>query len=195
MANKYFAQPVRMESQFVDTKLHTVMFDNGSAAPVVDGTLVVLGDFVKDPVYTAAYTAAGDASAAPIDINTRKASAPSADTATGVCLIDLSNVPTAVGAGNTYRIGSKTIGLTAEAGVPVRARMLVANDTFMIGEDNCQSPLTVGQYAKCHSANGQFAPDVSDTATGLVAKVIDKRTISQGVNANVVAYTLCVVHN
>lgn len=62
MANKNFFQPVRMESQFVDTKLQTVMFQaEDENAPVLDGTLAVLGDFTTDPVYKTAFTNAGQA--------------------------------------------------------------------------------------------------------------------------------------
>ena len=52
MANKNFFQPVRMESQYVATKLQTVLFqaDDENAA-CFDGELAVLGDFTQDPVY------------------------------------------------------------------------------------------------------------------------------------------------
>ena len=59
MANKNFFQPVRMESQYVATKLQTVLFqaDDENAA-CFDGELAVLGDFTQDPVYLNAFTAA-----------------------------------------------------------------------------------------------------------------------------------------
>lgn len=200
MANKNFFQPVRMESQFVDTKLQTVMFQaEDENAPVLDGTLAVLGDFTTDPVYTAAFTNAGQAGQAPVDVNCREASAPAAADAAGVGVIDIAGIATAVGGGNTYRLGYKTIGLQAEAGVPVRYRKFVVDDVFMTGEENCTGALTVGQYAIVDSAgSGKWAPNSSATAN-LCAKVIAKTTISQGVDGNVTtgngvtAYTLCVV--
>lgn len=199
MANKNFFQPVRMESQFVDTKLQTVMFQaSNKDAVVLDGTLAVLGDFTTDPVYTAAYTAAGQAGSAPVDVNCRKASVPSAADAAGVGVIDIAGVPTAVGGGNTYRVGSKTIGLQADAGVPVRFRKFVVDDVFMTSEENCAAALTVGQYAIVEASTGKWAANASATAN-LCAKVIAKTTISQGVDGNVAkgngvtAYTLCVV--
>lgn len=110
MANKHFFQPVRMESQYVDTKLQTVMFQADEAnAACYDGELAVLGDFVKDPVYLGAFTAASAADSAPVDFNTRAATVPAAATAVGVGVIDLPTVPTAAGAGVTYRMGYKTI--------------------------------------------------------------------------------------
>ena len=203
MANKHFFQPVRMESQYVDTKLQTVMFQADEAnAACYDGELAVLGDFVKDPVYLGAFTAASAADSAPVDFNTRAATVPAAAAAVGVGVIDLPTVPTAAGAGVTYRMGYKTIGLTAEAGVPVRFRKLVVDDTFATGEENCTAALTVGQYAVLATGGdaGKWAPAADAAATGCYAKVISKYIVSQGVDGNVTddgvqAYMLCVMAN
>ena len=203
MANKHFFQPVRMESQYVDTKLQTVMFQADEAnAACYDGELAVLGDFVKDPVYLGAFTAASAAGSAPVDFNTRAATVPAAATAVGVGVIDLPTVPTAAGAGVTYRMGYKTIGLTAEAGVPVRFRKLVVDDTFATGEENCTAALTVGQYAVLATGGdaGKWAPAADAAATGCYAKVISKYIVSQGVDGKVTddgvqAYMLCVMAN
>lgn len=203
MANKHFFQPVRMESQYVDTKLQTVMFQaDGANAACYDGELAVLGDFVKDPVYLGAFTAVSAADSAPVDFNTRAATVPAAATAVGVGVIDLPTVPTAAGAGVTYRMGYKTIGLTAEAGVPVRFRKLVVDDTFATGEENCTAALTVGQYAVLATGGdaGKWAPAADAAATGCYAKVISKYIVSQGVDGKVTddgvqAYMLCVMAN
>lgn len=203
MANKHFFQPVRMESQYVDTKLQTVMFQADSAnAACYDGELAVLGDFVQDPVYLSAFTAAGAAASAPVDFNTRAATVPAAATAVGVGVIDLPTVPMATGAGVAYRMGYKTIGLAAEAGVPVRFRKLVVDDTFATGEENCTAALTVGQYAVLATGGdaGKWAPAADAAATGCYAKVISKYIVSQGVDGKVTddgvqAYMLCVMAN
>lgn len=201
---KNFLQPVRMESQFVESKDHTVLFQaSGANVAVADGTVASLGGFATDPVYLAAYTAAGAAASAPVDKNTRYASAPAAATAVGVGVIDIAGVPTATGNGNTYRLGSKTIGLTADAGVPVRFRKLAVDDTFAIGLANCTGPLTAGQYAVLATgANaGLWAPAASAPATdGCYCLVVDSYIVSQGVDGNtsvdgVQAYTLCVMAN
>lgn len=203
MANKHFFQPVRMESQYVDTKLQTVMFQAGSAnAACYDGELAVLGDFVQDPVYLSAFTAATAAASAPVDFNTRAATVPTANTAVGVGVIDLPTVPMATGAGVAYRMGYKTIGLTAEAGVPVRFRKLVVDDTFATGEENCTAALTVGKYAVLATSGdaGKWAPATDAATTGCYAKVISKYIVSQGVDGKVTddgvqAYMLCVMAN
>lgn len=201
MANKNFFQPVRMESQYVDTKLQTVMFqaDDENAA-CFDGELAVLGDFVQDPVYLSAFTDANAAASAPVDFNTRAATAPAAATAVGVGVIDLPTVPMATGAGVAYRMGYKTIGLTAEAGVPVRFRKFVVDDTFATGEENCTAALTVGKYATVGTA-GKWVPAAEAPSTaGCYAKVISKYIVSQGVDGKVTddgvqAYMLCVMAN
>ena len=203
MANKHFFQPVRMESQYVDTKLQTVMFQADSAnAACYDGELAVLGNFVQDPVYLNAFTAAGAAASAPVDFNTRAATVPANATAVGVGVIDLPTVPMATGAGVAYRMGYKTIGLTAEAGVPVRFRKLVVDDTFATGEENCTAALTVGRYAvlAIDGDAGKWAPATEAAATGCYAKVISKYIVSQGVDGKVTddgvqAYMLCVMAN
>lgn len=201
MANKNFFQPVRMESQYVATKLQTVLFqaDDENAA-CFDGELAVLGDFTQDPVYLNAFTAANAAASAPADFNTRIATAPAAATAVGVGVIDLPTVPMATGAGVAYRMGFKTIGLTAEAGVPVRFRKFVVDDTFATGEENCTAALTVGKYATVGTA-GKWVPaaDAPSTA-GCYAKVISKYVVSQGVDGKltdngVQAYMLCIMAN
>lgn len=201
MANKNFFQPVRMESQYVATKLQTVLFqaDDENAA-CFDGELAVLGDFTQDPVYLNAFTAANAEASAPADFNTRIATAPAAATAVGVGVIDLPTVPMATGAGVAYRMGFKTIGLTAEAGVPVRFRKFVVDDTFATGEENCTAALTVGKYATVGTA-GKWVPAAEAPSTaGCYAKVISKYIVSQGVDGKltdngVQAYMLCIMAN
>lgn len=201
MANKNFFQPVRMESQYVATKLQTVLFqaDDENAA-CFDGELAVLGDFTQDPVYLNAFTAANAAASAPADFNTRIATAPAAATAVGVGVIDLPTVPMATGAGVAYRMGFKTIGLTAEAGVPVRFRKFVVDDTFATGEENCTAALTVGKYATVGTA-GKWVPAAdAPSSAGCYAKVISKYVVSQGVDGKltdngVQAYMLCIMAN
>lgn len=201
MANKNFFQPVRMESQYVATKLQTVLFQaDGENAACFDGELAVLGDFTQDPVYLNAFTAANAAASAPADFNTRIATAPAAATAVGVGVIDLPTVPMATGAGVAYRMGFKTIGLTAEAGVPVRFRKFVVDDTFATGEENCTAALTVGKYATVGTA-GKWVPAAEAPSTaGCYAKVISKYIVSQGVDGKltdngVQAYMLCIMAN
>lgn len=201
MANKNFFQPVRMESQYVATKLQTVLFQAEDAnAACFDGELAVLGDFTQDPVYLNAFTAADAAASAPADFNTRIATAPAAATAVGVGVIDLPTVPMATGAGVAYRMGFKTIGLTAEAGVPVRFRKFVVDDTFATGEENCTAALTVGKYATVGTA-GKWVPAAEAPSTaGCYAKVISKYIVSQGVDGKltdngVQAYMLCIMAN
>lgn len=201
MANKNFFQPVRMESQYVATKLQTVLFQaEDENAACFDGELAVLGDFTQDPVYLNAFTAANAAASAPADFNTRIATAPAAATAVGVGVIDLPTVPMATGAGVAYRMGFKTIGLTAEAGVPVRFRKFVVDDTFATGEENCTAALTVGKYATVGTA-GKWVPAAdAPSAAGCYAKVISKYIVSQGVDGKltdngVQAYMLCIMAN
>lgn len=188
MSNNYFVQPSRMESQFVETKCVSVIFQStGVNASVTNGTLAVLGGFYNEPVYTAAY------GSNMIDINTRLATLPSTPTVAGVGIIDIATVPSATGMGNTYRIGSQTLGLTADAGVPVRFRKFALDDTLFVGSDNFTAAPTVGQYAIVDSATGKFAPSATQPGTGLVAKVEKSSALTQGVDGSVTQYFLRVL--
>lgn len=190
--NKNFFQPVRMESQFVDTKLQSVFFMNdGEKAEIFDGAVVKLGDFAAEDVYSASYTRAAGTTKTILDLNAREATYLAAATDAEVGVIDLATVATADGMGNTYRLGGKTIGLTAEAGIPVRFRKLVVDDVFVIGEDNTET-LTVGEYA-VPGTDGKWDAAASAPQSGMYCKVIDKYNVTQGVNADTIAYRLLVV--
>ena len=93
--------------------------------------------------------------------------------------------------GNTYRMGNKTIGLKAEAGVPVRFRKLVEEDTFVIGEENT-AELTVGEFAT-PGTDGKWVAAASEPTEGLYCKVVDKYPVTQGINADTTAYRLVVI--
>lgn len=197
MPTKFF-QPVRMESQFVDSKLHGVIYQASSAnAAVNDGALVVLGGFVNEPVYSSAFTRANGSTLNVLDFNTRYATAPTAASGNeNLCVIDLAEVPTATNGDLVYRIGVRTIGLTNAAGNVSRARKLVVDDVFKISEDNCSGALTVGQYAVPTANDTIFtaSADGTEVTAGIYFQVINKETISQGVTGNVTAYTLLVLH-
>lgn len=187
MSNMYFTES-RMESQFVPTDDVSVMFQSGGVnASVNDGTLAVLGGFYNDPVYTAAF------GSNQVDINTRIATLPTSATQAGVGVINLVNVPTASGLDNTvYRIGSETIGISAEAGRPVRFRKLRVDDTFFTGSDNTTGTLTVGQYAIVDTT-GKWAASATVPATGLVASVILVHSKSRGVTADITEYFMQII--
>lgn len=196
MAYKNLLQPVRMESQFVDTKLHSVFYQTGTTpanAEVTDGKIVTLGSFIADSVYTARYTAPS----APAGLNVRQAIA-ATSVSFGVCVVDLPVVATKTGNGGTMRDGYKTIGLTAAAGVPVRARKLVVDDVFVTGEDNVSSALTKTEY--CYPDAGLWAPSSSAVTLSAYCEVVDSYVISQGVDGTttsdgVTAYRLLVKAN
>ncbi|WP_297419562.1 hypothetical protein [Clostridium sp.] len=186
--NNQFFQPGRMESQYVNTKVVSVMYQaSGVNAPVVDGTLAVLGGFYTDPIYTAAY------GSNITDINTRIATLPASATVSGVGVIDVSTVPTASGVdGTTYKIGSETIGLSVEGGKPVRFRKFVIDDTFFTSLDNFTAAPTVGQYAIV-DASGNWKPSATIPTSGTTAQIISTNVVSRGVAADVTQYFMLIV--
>jgi hypothetical protein len=98
----------------------------------------------------------------------------------------------ATGAGVAYRMGFKTIGLTAEAGVPVRFRKFVVDDTFATGEENCTAALTVGQYATVGTA-GKWVPaaEAPSTAGWLLASTLCLRALTANLRTMVCRLTCC----
>lgn len=190
--------PVRMTSNFDASYTHTVIFQSaGADAAIEDGALVVLGDFANDPVYTAAYTAGAGVATNVIDINTRYATAPAAATATGLCVIDLANVPTATNGDKEYRMGVDVIGLTNGAGHWSRARELRKNDTLHIGADNIEGddPAVVGQFVTPTAGKTTWTPAAAAPANGMYAKVIKKEEVTRGVANPFTRYMLLVMAN
>lgn len=195
MADNMFA-PVRMESNFLDSALHTVIYQAANAdAAVEDGALVVLGDFTNEPTYSAAYTAGnGGVATNVVDINTRYATAPAAATATGLCVIDLPDVPTFTNGREVIRMGVDVIGLAAEAGHWVRARKLAVDDTFHIGADNIEGDdeATVGQFLTATAGKTTWTPSDTAPTSGFYAKVVGKESKSRGISRPFTQY-FCVV--
>ena len=140
MSTKVFSKAL-MASEDVQSYVGTCKFGAGSApfveAEITDGAFVVLGDLVKDNVY----------SQTSLEWNTYSATAPAADTATPV-VIDIAGVQEGVIGGNAYRIGNKLVDLVATAGTPVRFRRLMSGDKFWLGAGCFESTPTVGKYAK-----------------------------------------------
>lgn len=190
--------PIRMASNFDASYTHTVIYQVDDADAVVeDGALVVLGDFANDPVYTAAYTAGAGVATNVIDINTRYATAPTEATATGVCVIDLANVPTATNGDKEYRIGVDVIGLTNGAGHWSRARELRKNDTLHIGADNIEgeNPAVVGEFVIPTAGKTTWTPAAAAPASGFYAKVVKKEEVTRGVSNPFTRYMLLVMSN
>lgn len=190
--------PIRMASNFDASYTHTVIYQVDDADAVVeDGALVVLGDFANDPVYTAAYTAGAGVATNVIDINTRYATAPTEATASGVCVIDLANVPTATNGDKEYRIGVDVIGLTNGAGHWSRARELRKNDTLHIGADNIEgeNPAVVGEFVTPTAGKTTWTPAAAAPASGFYAKVVKKEEVTRGVSNPFTRYMLLVMSN
>lgn len=197
MANNMMA-PVRMTSNFDTSYTHTVIFQVDEADAVIeDGALVVLGDFYKDPIYSAAYTAGAGVDTSVVDINTRYATAPTEATASGVCVIDLANVPTATNGDKEYRMGVDVIGLTNGAGHWSRARELRKNDTLHIGADNIEgeNPAVVGEFVVPTANKTTWTPAAAAPASGFYAKVVKKEEVTRGVSNPFTRYMLLVMAN
>lgn len=188
----YFFEPARMESQFLASSLASAFYQKADAyAEVQDGHLVTITDNASDPVYESAFKRAGMEANAPKDINSFIA----VDAAAGagnIWVIDLAGLPTKTGQGGTIRDGYNTIGLSAEAGEPVRARKLAMNDTFKEGIGNFTAAPTVGQFAVV-GKGGLWTPAATKPATGACVKIVSTYNPSQGVRQDVDGYFMQVV--
>lgn len=186
----YLFQPMKMSSQFNDAGLRTVLFQDSSAnTDVHDGAFVVLGGYANDPVYTAAYTTAAGATTNVADYNVRIATAPADATGKGLCVVDLPAVPTATNGVNTYRIGVRTVNLVAEAGTPVRARILHDQDVMLVGDAAFKAAVASNGFATATASDTRLTP-ASAKGNGNYFTIDGKVTVSEGVDADVTAYVI-----
>ena len=189
MAN-YLFQPLKMSPQFNDADLRTVLVQESEKnVAVKDASFVVLGGYAADPIYTAAYTKAAGATTTVTDFNVRLATAPTDTTGKGLCVIDLPIVKTITDGVNTYRIGVRTVDLVAEAGVPVRARLLRDEDVMMVADGAFEAAVAENKFATA-TANKMTLTPAGDKGTGNYFTIDGKVTVTEGVDADVTAYVI-----
>lgn len=189
MAN-YLFQPLKMSSQFNDADLRTVLVQaEDKDVAVKDASFVVLGGYAADPVYTAAYTKAAGGATTVTDFNVRIATAPADTTGKGLCVIDLPIVNTVTDGANTYRIGVRTVDLVAEAGVPVRARLLRDEDVMMVADGAFEAAVAENKFATA-TANKMTLTPAGEKGTGNYFTIDGKVTVTEGVDADVTAYVI-----
>lgn len=189
MAN-YLFQPLKMSSQFNDADLRTVLVQESEEnAAVKDASFVVLGGYAADPIYTAAYTKAAGATTTVTDFNVRIATAPADATGKGLCVIDLPIIKTITDGVNAYRIGNRTVGLVAEAGVPVRARLLRDEDVMMVADGAFEAAVAENKFATATAGKMTLTP-AADKGAGNYFTIDGKVTVTEGVDADVTAYVI-----
>lgn len=189
MAN-YLFQPLKMSSQFNDADLRTVLVQESEKnVAVKDASFVVLGGYAADPIYTAAYTKAAGSTTTVTDFNVRLATAPTDTTGKGLCVIDLPIVKTITDGVNAYRIGVRTVDLVAEAGVPVRARILRDEDVMMVADGAFEAAVAENKFATA-TANKMTLTPAGEKGTGNYFTIDGKVTVTEGVDADVTAYVI-----
>lgn len=189
MAN-YLFQPLKMSSQFNDADLRTVLVQaEDKDVAVKDASFVVLGGYAADHVYTAAYTKAAGGATTVTDFNVRIATAPADATGKGLCVIDLPIVKTITDGVNAYRIGNRTVDLVAEAGVPVRARLLRDEDVMMVADGAFEAAVAENKFATA-TANKMTLTPAGEKGTGNYFTIDGKVTVTEGVDADVTAYVI-----
>ena len=189
MAN-YLFQPLKMSSQFNDADLRTVLVqDSNKNVAVKDASFVVLGGYAADPIYPAAYTKAAGSSTTVTDFNVRLATAPADTTGKGLCVVDLPIVNTITDGANTYRIGVRTVDLVAEAGVPVRARILRDEDVMMVADGAFEAAVDNNKFATATAGKMTLTPAAAK-GDGNYFTIDGKVTVTEGVDADVTAYVI-----
>lgn len=150
-----------MASDSVKSDIRSIKFQEGSQyAEIHDGALVVLGELAPNPVYGANAK----------DYNVYLAKAPEKDT-DKVVIVDLAEVSQGIIAGNTYKMGSKLVGLKLGAGYPGRVRRLHEGDMFWVSGDCFVSDPTVGQFAVPTANDTKFTPAAVKAEDKLCVKV------------------------
>ena len=138
---------IKMASEDVNSLLLTGKYKaEGSYAEVEDGALVVVGGLASSTVYTDRK-----------DMNVFEITAPAAVT-DEIAIVDIADVSKGDVRGQVWREGIRTDGLVAEAGQPVRVRILKKYDRFEVDDSAFVSAPTVGQYAVATAGSTKFTP-------------------------------------
>lgn len=154
----------------------TCKFGTGSdssfePAEVTDGAFVILGGLADDEVYNGQK-----------DWNTTLCYAPNSTTyeAKDIVALDLAEIDGGVINGNYYKIGAKTVGLTAPAGAIVRGRRLYKGDKFWLGADNFTDTPTVGGYAGLTAGAVELTPADEAPEAGFAVAIRASKPLAQG---------------
>ena len=154
-------QKIQMASEDVKSYLVTGLFYDGEDTPAVchDGAVVVIGDLCDHDVYTGLK-----------DYNKHKITAPEAAT-DAVAIVDYVGVSTADVYNVLYKIGDKTLGLSAPAGEPTRVRVMKKYDKFFLFSGNFASTPTVGQYAIPTAGSTLWTPAAAASTDSTCLKI------------------------
>ena len=152
--------------------------DSGEFIPAeaADGAFVVLGDLAEDEVYV------GEP-----QWNTNYAYAPDGSnyTVDDIVVIDLPEVMGGTIGGNYYKLGVKTVGLIAEANLPIRYRRLKKHDRFWLGAGCFTATPTVHEYAELTSGGEVTLTPTATAPEAFGVKILGSKPLTQG---NLVAY-------
>ena len=181
-----------MASEDVQSYLVSIKYQkDGEYAPIHDGALVTLGELAKNDPYN--YNiGAGETEYK--DDNVYLATAP--ETANDkVVIVDLSTVSQGPILGNEYKIGIKLYGLSAEAGMPARARRMKEGDKFWLSNDcfTGDTEPSVGAYAVATAGDTHHSVLADLTGTEKYsAKIEDERDFVVGNKVIGKLYLCCV---
>lgn len=118
---------------------------NSQLAGVEDGAFVVVGDLMESTAYSGK------------DYNVFEIKAPAVAT-DEVAVVDIADVSKGDVRGEAWRVGIRTDGLVAEAGQPVRVRILKKYDRFFLSDAGFESAPTVGKFATIKAGNTKLVP-------------------------------------
>lgn len=136
---------IKMVSEDVTAYDITGKFTSDSKlAEVEDGAFVVVGDLMNSTAYSGK------------DYNVFEIKAPAATDE--VAVVDIADVSKGDVRGEAWRVGIRTDGLVAEAGQPVRVRILKKYDRFFLSEAGFKSAPTVGEFATIEDGNTKLVP-------------------------------------
>ena len=166
----------KMASNVLDS-----MLANAKASEAIkDGSLVKLGDLVKDDVY-------GDA-----DYDTYTAEKP-ADSKE-VVIADYAGISEGTIAGNEYKVSDKLHDLMIPAGTVFRVRRLALHDKFWLGQDNFAGEPAVGKYAIAETGKYDHKVAEEEPVAGYGVKIIAEKGTTVGMKADGNHFLCEVVH-
>ena len=166
----------KMASNVLDS-----MLANAKASEAIkDGSLVKLGDLVKDEVY-------GDAD---YDTDTAEKPVDSKE----VVIADYAGISEGTIAGNEYKVSDKLHDLMIPAGTVFRVRRLALHDKFRLGQDNFEGEPAVGKFATAETGKYDHKVAEEEPVAGYGVKIIAEKGMTVGMKADGKLFLCEVVH-
>jgi len=170
----FYFEKKDMASEYNKALVKNVRVNDGTKDVVMQpGYFAVISGITDDDLYTTAFTRALGVPTSYLNYNGYDATMPTAPLVDKVVVCDPATVATATGGnGLVYRIGNETYGNALEAGVLGKARTMVLDDLFELGDENFAAVPGANKYAVLTAGSFLLTPAAAIPATGFTVEIV-----------------------